>query len=247
MPIISKYKPIGFTPLQLINLVRKEYNLPNEKISYVGRLDPMAHGLMVLLVGEDRKKQEIHQKYDKVYQFQILFGIKTDTYDILGKIINNEISNPNISSIQEICHQLIGKLIQPFPPYSAIMVNKKPLWSWAKEGKLDQITIPKKEINIYNLEILESSTLTWIQVQEIVKDRISKLDSKYDFRQDDILLDWHKLIAGNYLVVTCQAKVSSGTYIRSLANLIGEKLNTSAIAFDILRKQVGDYYLPLEN
>ena len=75
MGILKEYKPIGITPFELVENVRLKYNLGKVKISYIGRLDPMAHGLMVLLVDKDVKNQEIHQQYDKTYKLQILFGV----------------------------------------------------------------------------------------------------------------------------------------------------------------------------
>ena len=76
MPI-KIYKPIGITPLQLIKKYKRENNI-KEKISFAGRLDPMAHGEMVLLKGDECKKQDSFCGKDKIYEFEILYGFTTD-------------------------------------------------------------------------------------------------------------------------------------------------------------------------
>ena len=243
MGILKEYKPIGITPFELVENVRLKYNLGKVKISYIGRLDPMAHGLMVLLVDKDVKNQEIHQQYDKTYKFQILFGVETDTYDVLGKILKNDNIIPNLCNLENVLSSFIGKTNQPYPPYSSYRVNKIPLWKWAKDGKLDEISIPFKEINIYSLDYLDYRIVHYLDILKIVQRNIGELDSQYDFRQNSILDDWNKINKRDYLVITCRSKVSSGTYIRSLSKNIGVKLDTCAIAFDIYREQVDSYML----
>src|SRR3989338_4911372 len=85
--IIILNKKEGETPLAALEAFRrknKEY--ANTKLTYAGRLDPMASGLLLLLAGEEIKNKEKYLNLDKEYEFEILFGFQTDTYDILGKI-----------------------------------------------------------------------------------------------------------------------------------------------------------------
>ena len=72
MSLLPIYKRIGITPFELVNEAKNKYNI-KEKVSYLGRLDPMAHGLMVLLVGSETKNQNKYQKLDKVYEYKVLF------------------------------------------------------------------------------------------------------------------------------------------------------------------------------
>ena len=144
MALLPIYKKIGQTPLQLVEETKDKSKI-TDKVSYLGRLDPMAHGLMVLLVGAETKKQEKYQKLDKVYQFKVLFGIETDTYDILGMIQNNIISNIDKNAVIKYLESIQGESIQKFPPYSSIKVSGKPLWKWAKEGNISSIKIPEKK------------------------------------------------------------------------------------------------------
>jgi tRNA pseudouridine(55) synthase len=88
-PVITIYKKKGETPyeaLMRLRLARPEYAaLP---LSYAGRLDPMAEGVLIVLVGEENKYREKYLDLEKTYKVQILFGIGTDTYDVLGKVID---------------------------------------------------------------------------------------------------------------------------------------------------------------
>ena len=87
--IVHFYKKIGETPLQSILRFRNE-NKEHEKskISYAGRLDPMAHGILILLINDSCKLQNTLHRLSKVYRFKMLMGVSTDTYDILGVFTN---------------------------------------------------------------------------------------------------------------------------------------------------------------
>ena len=121
MPIIIN-KPIGITPLELIQQYKAENSI-NEKMSFAGRLDPMARGVMVLLKGQECKLQESLCGRDKIYEFELLQGFETDTLDVLGIVENY---NGIFSSIN--INDFIGSFSQKYPNYSSIVVNKKPLW-----------------------------------------------------------------------------------------------------------------------
>ena len=117
MPIYL-YKPIGQTPNELIDKYKKE-NVNAKKVSFAGRLDPMAHGTMALLVNEECKLHDTYISRDKTYEFEILFGFKTDTFDVLGKLL--EFNNPNEfnSLIENINLENYTKIFnQEYPPYS---------------------------------------------------------------------------------------------------------------------------------
>ena len=149
--IILAYKPIGKTPLEIINELKQNYGYSKTKMSYAGRLDPMAHGLMIILKDAECYKQHLYHNFSKIYKFKLLLGISTDTFDILGKITNNSNSNININTdnLYSIINSLIGKQKQHYPPYSSARVDGHPLWYYAKNNLLHTITIPYKEIEPY--------------------------------------------------------------------------------------------------
>jgi tRNA pseudouridine55 synthase len=247
--VINIYKPKTFTPLELIHLVKKNFiEYKDAKMAYAGRLDPMAHGVTILLVNDQCKQRDLYQNFDKIYKFQLLLGINTDTHDVLG-IIDGINLNYNIQEIIKKCYQIkqnyVGKIVQKLPVYSSQPVNGKPLFWWANQGKLDQITIPTKTVEIKNLEIISCKEYPLKALVDNIIIDISRVNGQ--FRQNEIINKWQTLSA-NYsdnkvLIVEMEAQVTTGTYIRSLAHQIGIDLGIGALAYDILRIRVGDYTL----
>jgi tRNA pseudouridine55 synthase len=261
------YKPISKTPLEVVRQFRKQfpqYSLDSNgkplKISYAGRLDPMAHGVLVLLVGEENKKREKYEKFVKEYLFQCIFGVATDTYDILGLVNHSKVdfkSPPNLSErIRVLTSQLVGSLEQPYPPYSAVRVNGKPLFHWAREGKLQEVTIPTKTVEVYLLKLENIRQITLEELEQSITSRIQQVTGG-DFRQEQILAGWREVFQRQWHdngrrpsassiridVVTLRAEVSHGTYIRSLSHELGQRLGTSATVIDLLRTRVGEFKL----
>jgi tRNA pseudouridine55 synthase len=240
MPIIT-YKDIGETPLDVVNKYREN----NIKYSFAGRLDPMARGEMIVLKGDECKTQDKYCGLDKIYEFEILYGFQTDTYDILGLIKNhNNIDIEKLSNNVLNIKKYEGNYEQEYPAYSSMIVNKQPLWWWAKNGKMDEITIPKKSINIYNIEYIKDINVSDNkELLELIENRILKLSPKNisNFRGELILENWRNILDKNKfkpIIKRFRAKVSSGTYIRSLVNRIGEDIGCFGIAFDINRTKI---------
>jgi len=243
MPIYL-YKSIGQTPNELIDKYKKE-NVNAKKVSFAGRLDPMAHGTMALLVNEECKLHDSYISRDKTYEFEILFGFKTDTFDVLGKLL--EFNNPSDfnSSIETInLDNYTKQFNQEYPPYSSIVVNKKPLWKWSKLGLIDTINIPSKLVEIYEFDEIENdSNIDSYEVLQInILNMINSLSetNKPKFRVDTIIKLWNTFFKTNDLITKpiikkYRAKVSSGTYIRSISNQIGNELGCGAIALNIRR------------
>ncbi len=89
-------KKEGETPLQALERLRSSNSkYKDAKMTYAGRLDPMASGLLIILIGDEVKNKEKYLKLNKEYEFEVLFGFATDTYDILGKVVKN--GSPDVS------------------------------------------------------------------------------------------------------------------------------------------------------
>ena len=243
MPIYL-YKPIGQTPNELIDNYKKE-NINAKKVSFAGRLDPMAHGTMALLVNEECKLHDTYISRDKTYEFEILFGFKTDTFDVLGKLLefNNPIDfNEKIENIN--LDNYTKQFNQEYPPYSSIVVNKKPLWEWSKLGLIDTIKIPSKIVEIYKFDEIENDSKidSYKDLQKIILNMINSLSetNKPKFRVDTIIKLWNTFFKTHNITIKpiikkYRAKVSSGTYIRSISNQIGNEIGCGAIALNIRR------------
>ena len=245
MPIyLDKAK--GITPLELIKQYKKENNFQG-KMCYAGRLDPMAHGKMILLKDEECKQMNDYCNFDKTYEFLVLFGIKTDTYDLLGKVIETNIDSIDLDKLE--LDKFTGKIKQQFPPYSSFSIRhnneRKPIWEWAKLDKLGEITIPIKEVEIFSLKKISYSEKIEEKkdLEEYIFDNINLLSdtNKKKFRVNEILEIWKHIFETleiKPIIKKYRAKVSSGTYIRSLVNRMGIDLGCGAITLDIDRVEL---------
>lgn len=254
MGIYIIYKPIGLTPNQIIDYLKKK--LKKNKLSFCGRLDPMASGLMMVLSDDTIKLQDNYLTFDKIYRFDLILGVSTDTYDILG--ISSKPTIKDLTYIEniiikfnEIKEKFIDDFEQEYPPYSSIHVRhqkygRQALWWYAKNNKLNEINIPSKTVNIKSFKNTDFELINFKDFYDIIKERLSLLkDTSNNFRQDEIMKHWLYLseLYPNYKIIriNCELNVSSGCYIRSIANSIGNILKTGGLALDITRIKLGDY------
>lgn len=246
--VVPLYKMPGETPLECIERFRLAFpEYENVPMTYAGRLDPMAHGLLLVLAGGEVHEKPDWLKRDKTYIVDILFGVGTDTYDALGIVEYAKPTNFLQSDIEKQLVDLQGSIHQKFPPYSAYKIQGRPLHTWARAGELDEGLIPKKERFIHSIQINDHSTIGSRELLEDINERVGRV--RGDFRQDEILKQWKKALGDNnvWQCVQVEAGCSSGTYMRSLANQVGLLLGTRAIAWKIYRPSVGDMRLTGES
>ncbi len=243
--LIPVWKPQGWTPLKAVGeLRRKMPEYKDEKISYAGRLDPMAEGVLLLLVGQENKKRKEYEGLPKVYVSEIVLGISTDSFDGLGIIYSIKLGNfPSKEEIEKCFKKFIGKQDQVYPPYSSKTVNGKSLIWWTKNNKLSEIEIPKNQIEIYSLSLDSIEMVDTPVLFENIKTRIKRVEG--NFRQTEILDVWKefekKYKKEKLLRIKLKISCSSGTYIRRLTSDIGEDLDCGAFALSIVRTSVGNY------
>lgn len=241
--VITMCKKLGETPLAALDRLRvKQPELKTETLSYIGRLDPMAEGEMLVLVGEENKNREAYLALDKEYECEILFGVATDTSDLLGLVTENAIADfVAKDTLAEKIKLFLGKRLQEYPIYSSKPVKGKPLHMWAREGRICDIEIPKKEIEIYSIELLDFYTIRRAALLQMAEERIPLV--KGDFRQGAILARWRERLGGDvsaqFPVARVRVRCSSGTYMRTLAEQLGEKLGVPAMATAIRRTKIG--------
>lgn len=149
--IINKHK--GCTSHDIVHKIRK---ISNEKVGHTGTLDPMATGVLPLLIGKGTLCSKYLIEHDKVYRATIKLGIETDTMDMEGKIVQNQNVDVKILKrdlIENVLKSFIGKQEQTPPIYSAIKINGKKLYEYAREGK--EVKIQPRTIEIYDIHIEE--------------------------------------------------------------------------------------------
>lgn len=146
--VINKEK--DYTSRDVVNVLNK--TLQTKKIGHTGTLDPIATGVLVVCVGKYTKLVSEITGYDKEYIAEIKLGIKTDTQDITGNIIEAKPFTVNKEQIIEVLSSFLGKNMQTVPLYSAVKINGKKLYEYAR--KQEKVELPQREIEIKSIELL---------------------------------------------------------------------------------------------
>ena len=215
--LILVYKRKGKTSRNVVENISKKYGV---KAGHIGTLDPMAKGLLPVLVGNSCKLSKYLMEHDKTYLVEMKFGYNTETLDIEGEILeedksfreNNIVDNEFFDMIIMAMKKELGTKKQIPPIYSAKKLNGKKLYEIARKDKEKAIEMAKekaKEITIYNMYDISLKEL-------------------WDNDPKDIVLSF-------------KVECSSGTYIRSLVRDIAENMGTIAIMTDLRRIAVGNY------
>lgn len=149
--IIVVNKEKGYTSRDVVNIVGKQFG--TKKIGHTGTLDPLACGVLVLCMGKGLKLVEMLMDHDKEYIAKIKLGIETDTLDITGNIINKmEVPSITKDKVIEVLNSFLGESKQEVPKYSAIKVNGKKLYEYARNG--EDVDLPKKDITVHSIELI---------------------------------------------------------------------------------------------
>lgn len=250
MPILI-YKKIGETPLEAIKrLVIENPSLKNEKLSYAGRLDPLAEGLLLILQGNECS-EENRKKFlglEKEYEVEVLFGFSTDSYDLLGILDNIGTLNSTdlVPKIEKIIPEYVGANHGlKYPPFSSKTINGKSLFELAK-SKATPRELPLIMGEIGGLEIISSKLITKAELEEYIQKVISLV--KGNFRQSETLEKWSTTLdtfpdLSTWPIVRFKVSCESGVYMRSLAESMGRRLQAFALAFSIKRTKIGGFRL----
>ena len=149
--IIIINKNQGYTSHDIVHKIKK---ISKEKVGHTGTLDPMAQGVLPILIGKATQCSKYLINHDKIYKVKLKLGIKTDTADSEGNIIEKKEISPEILNEQKILqaiNSMKGKQEQIPPIYSAIKVNGKKLYEYARKGQ--EVEIKPRQIEIYNIDL----------------------------------------------------------------------------------------------
>ena len=145
-------KPKGITSRDVVNTVVKKFN--TKKVGHTGTLDPIATGVLVVCVGSATKLVDELTCDDKDYIANVELGTLTDTLDNTGKILKEEECIKTKEEIIEVFNSFKGKYLQEVPIYSAVKIDGKKLYEYARENI--QIKLPKREVEIKNIQLLDT-------------------------------------------------------------------------------------------
>lgn len=147
--IIDKEK--DYTSRDVVNIVGKKFK--TKKVGHTGTLDPLATGVLVVCINKATKVCELLTSLDKEYIADFKLGLLTDTLDIEGNILKEEKININKEDLILVLNKIKGKYMQTVPIYSAIKVNGKKLYEYARNNT--PVELPKHEVDIKEIELLE--------------------------------------------------------------------------------------------
>lgn len=200
--IILIDKPVGITSFDVIRKLRRELGI--KKMGHAGTLDPLASGLLIIATEEDTKKLEQFIKLPKTYEVAVRVGEKRSTGDLEGEIVEKvEVSDISEDTIQKVLEGFVKTHVLKVPLYSAIKVNGKPLYWYARNNM--EVETPLKEMEVRGVKLL------------------------------------HLEKGDGFITIHLELSVTSGTYIRTLAEEFGRLLGYPATTAALRRTIVGEY------
>lgn len=244
MAVVLIHKPRGQTPLRaMTDWARGQPSLVEEPRVYAGRLDPMAEGALLVLTGEDRHALPAHLRHDKTYVATFLFGVSSDTGDGLGRVTTGQGVLPSVEDILAAVTALRGTHALPLPVWSSHRARGKPLWWWAQQGRLDEVEVPSRAMTVTQVAEVTARVVRAEDVAADMKTRIAAVEG--NFRQEDALDAWEGVARSTSALMeaTTALDVTSGTYVRALADLLGTRLGCGALLAALVRTRVGPYLL----
>lgn len=239
-------KPVGMTSHRMAMGLSKSYK---RVVSHTGSLDPMAKGVMIFLIGAGaRSIQARWQEMNKEYEFEVIFGFSTDSHDVLGFVENViQYKNKFVTTIKlkNILNKWKGSLKLPCPVFSHRVIRGKPLYWWARQGRLSEIKIPELEVKIHQVKLLGIRTISKEWFRTRIKKKIGLIEG--DFRQQAILEKWGTSLDETqnkcFTIASVWVSCGKGTYVRSLAHHLGESLGIPSLAYSITRTRNGPFRL----
>lgn len=198
--LLLVHKPRGMTSHDVVDVVRRTLGV--RRVGHAGTLDPMAEGLLVVLVGRATKSQHALQGHDKCYEARLRLGIQTDTGDATGQPVRTAPVPPlTRARVEEALAGCEGEVAQIPPAYSAVKIQGKPAYWWARRRR--PVSLPSRTVRVTRLTLQDATA-------------------------DTITFD-----------VAC----SAGTYVRTLGELIAERLGSVGHLERLVRVSVGPWRL----
>lgn len=195
---LNVYKPVGKTSHDVVAYFRRILKI--KQIGHTGTLDPFAEGVLPICIGKSTKLIE-YLPDDKSYTAFVQFGKSTETYDTEGKIVFESDKKVSKEEVEHALNNFKGEIEQLPPMYSAIKVNGKKLYEYAREGV--EVEVKPRKVSIFKIELLD-----------------------FDFENQTA-----------QVYIEC----SKGTYIRSIANDLGQVLGCGGYLYRLIRNKAGKF------
>jgi tRNA pseudouridine55 synthase len=224
-------KPVGPGSTQIVSAVKRalrEGGYPKVKVGHGGTLDPLASGVLPVALGEATKLCGRMLDADKVYEFTIRFGEETDTLDAEGALVAGSDVRPTLRQVEAVLKRFTGEIEQVPPAYSALKVEGRRAYDLARAG--EEVELRSRGVTIHHLSFRHPSE-GW-GPSDAGSGHEGSMDSSLRWNDGDGLA-----------AATLLARVSKGTYIRSLARDIARALETVGYVTMLRRTKAGPFTL----
>jgi tRNA U55 pseudouridine synthase TruB len=223
------YKSAGITMNQFIEMIKDKNK--GSKIAYMGRLDPMARGMVQILFDDECYKMEQYVDMKKIYQVRIIVGLTTDSDDTLGILRSNIGTTSDFSILYYKFSQNNIKYNQSYHYYSTKQINKR---------RRNDMTPSYHDVTLYKSRIFEQGTLDMKEWTDKIISTISMIDSNKNFRQDEIKRQWEILPSTIKSIdyIDVELNVSSGFFVRQFIRDVMEETNIPLLCYDIHRLNI---------
>ena len=222
-------KPRDFGSTTAVSATKRnlrEGGYPKVKVGHGGTLDPLAEGVLPIALGEATKLTGRMLDADKTYEFTIQFGEETDTLDTEGKVVATSDRRPPLAAVAAICEHFTGEIDQVPPKYSALKVDGKRAYDLARAG--EDVELETRRVTVHSLSFTGPDlTAEGLSAFATTAGRPDPYDPQAPIELAD--------------AVTLVARVSKGTYIRSLARDIAHALGTVGHVTYLRRTQAGPF------
>lgn len=201
----------------------------------------MAEGVLLVMEGDENKRRDTYLNFDKEYETEIVFGVSTDTFDVLGLVSSCVGSAFDASYAQTLIDGMPRSFDQEYPPYSSKTVGGVPLFELARKGV--SFILPKKHVSLSRSTVLSVRSISSVELLNCIEGKIALV--KGDFRQEAIVARWREVLSKEYsfVVLKLSLAASSGFYVRTFASTLGKLTDTGALALSIKRTRAGNFKL----
>lgn len=218
--ILNVCKEQGMTSRDVVNIISKQ--LHTKKVGHTGTLDPLATGVLIVCTHHDTKLVDILTASTKEYVATMQLGLQTDTGDITGNIINRASYNVTRQQIKDVLKTFLGDSIQRVPIYSAIKINGKKLYEYARNN--EEVTLPTRNIHIFDIELLDFK-------DDIIRFKVTVSKGTY-IRS---LIEDIAFKLGTVGTMTALCRTKQGTFFLENANSIEDILNDNYQEIPLLK------------
>lgn len=237
--MIALDKPLGPTSYQALCALRDaDPSLRGAKLGHAGRLDPLAEGLLVVLVSDENKRSRELRAQPKTYEVDVLFGVATDSYDSLGLVaaLRDDVAL-TADALDVALARFTGTFAQRCPPFSQARVEGRSMIAWGHAGvAIEPPSLPR------TITAITLNRLWRRDLDALCDEAAGRVDLvRGDFRQPSIAARWREVSrrGASLPLATITVDCSAGTYMRALAHDLGAALGVPAMAWRIRRTRAG--------